>query len=85
MLAVGTHAFAQRVDKLRLGVVANAMGLGRRDVGRHDGANRRGQRHAAGHGFAPGDGVAGHAIAGRGRVLAALHQFGAAGRGNTRA
>src|SRR6185437_1206503 len=75
-LAVRADALAQGIAELLLGVVADAGRGRRRDVGGDDVADRREHGQTAGERFAPGHGMAGHAVAGGGQVLAALQQCG---------
>ena len=80
MRAVGPHAVAHRVGKLRQRVAADAMRLRGRDIGGDNRAERRGQRQPACHRLAARDAVAGDAVAGRGQVAAPFDRGGVAGR-----
>jgi hypothetical protein len=73
-MAVAGHAFAQGARKGGLAPVADAGGRVRRDVGRVDGAEGRGQPAAAGEGRAAGAGVAADAVAQVGDARAGTHQ-----------
>src|SRR6185437_3786034 len=74
-VAVLGDALAQGAVEVFERVVTDAGLLVRRDVGRIEGAQRRGDAQAAGVGLAVLDGVAGDAVAGAGQVFAALDEL----------
>ena len=80
-MSVRRHALAHGAVELRKGIRAQARLGVRRDIRAVDGAERRFQFQAAGHGGAVRAGVASHAVAEPGDVFAALDQLGR-GRGH---
>ncbi|MNI35908.1 hypothetical protein D3C73_899450 [compost metagenome] len=68
--AIGRDPIPHRTGELLGGVVADARGFRRRDVGREDGAHRRTERVAPGEWLAARCRVARHAVGGDGQAFA---------------